>query len=114
MKAPRYKNVFCAAEPRLSALVELCKSDMYASEVWLFGSRARGDSHAHSDWDILAVIPDDAAEDADSPICAYRLRRKSGLPADLLTARQSEFLSAKDTVNTISHTVKREGIRLDV
>ncbi len=114
MVTPRNRNAFCAAESRLSALVELCKSEMHASEVWLFGSRARGDSTDESDWDILAVIPDNAPEGIDGPLSVYHLRRKSGLSADLLTARESEFASARDTVNTISYAVQREGVRLDV
>lgn len=95
-------------------LVKLCKRDMGALEVWLFGSRARGDFHEDSDYDILAVIPDDAPDHIDSPLAAFRLRRKSRAHADLLTARASDFHEARTTVNTISYAVAREGIRLDV
>jgi uncharacterized protein len=28
-------------------------------QVWLFGSRARGDARPDSDWDLLVVVPDD-------------------------------------------------------
>lgn len=104
---------FYSTEPRLSGLVELCKSEMNAAEVWLFGSRSRGDHRPDSDWDILAVVPDNSPDELDCPISAFRLRRKSGVPADLLTVRRSEFLSSLNTVNTISYAVKREGIRLD-
>lgn len=106
-------STFYSTEPRLSGLVELCKNEMDASEVWLFGSRSRGDHRPDSDWDILAVVPDDAPDGVDSPISAFRLRRKSGVPADLLTVRRSDFLSSLNTVNTISYAVMREGVRLD-
>ena len=95
-------------------LVELCKRDMKASEVWLFGSRARGDFRENSDYDLLAVIPDDAPPYVDTPVAAFRLRRKSRAHADLLTARMSEFIEARSTMNTISYAVAKEGIRLDV
>lgn len=94
-------------------LVELCKHDMNASEVWLFGSRARGDFNENSDYDLLAVIPDDAPPDIDTPVAAFRLRRESRAHADLLTARMSDFIAARSTVNTISYAVAKEGIRLD-
>lgn len=97
----------------MKLLVRLCKQRMNAAEVWLFGSRARGDFHADSDYDVLAVIPNDAPEDIDSPIAAYRVRRESGAHADLLTVRMGDFIDARDTVNTISYAVAREGIRLD-
>jgi predicted nucleotidyltransferase len=58
-------------------LVELCKTEMSTSEVWLFGSRARGDNSPQSDFDILAVVPADSPEDIDTPRAAFRLRRRS-------------------------------------
>ena len=94
-------------------LVELCKSEMGASEVWLIGSGARGDHRAESDFDILAVVPDDAPQGVDSPLKAFRLRRQSGAHAELLTARYSDFVSAKTVPNIISYAVVKEGVRLD-
>lgn len=100
-------------EPRLARLVALCKEEMQAEEVWLFGSRARGDEGPYSDWDVLAIIPDDAPPEIDSLRRAFQVRRKSGVHADLLTARRSDFNESTDTVNTIAYDVAREGLRLD-
>lgn len=94
-------------------LVSLCKTEMMAAEVWLFGSRARGDNHLDSDFDILAIIPDNAPDEIDAPRSAYRLRRQSGAHADLLTARFSEHVGASSVPNTISYAVAHEGVRLD-
>ncbi|SDG83440.1 nucleotidyltransferase domain-containing protein [Sulfitobacter delicatus] len=94
-------------------LVELCKREMQATEVWLFGSRARGDHHEDSDYDLLAVVPDDAPADIDSPQAAFRLRRKSGAHADLLTARKTDFNEAKVVPTLFAHTIVTEGVRLD-
>lgn len=94
-------------------LIGLCKSEMRATEVWLFGSRARGDHRTDSDYDILAVVPDDAPEDIDSPTVTYTLRRRARANADLMTARHTDFAQARSVPNTISYTVDREGIRLD-
>lgn len=35
---------------------------MRLKEMWLFGSRARGDSHPHSDYDVLIVADGEKAE----------------------------------------------------
>ena len=91
----------------------LCKREMMASEVWLFGSRARGDHTPDSDFDLLAVVPDDAPEDIDSPLAAFRLRRRSGAHADLLTARQGDFDAARIEPTLFAHTIVTEGVRLD-
>ncbi|MFG6565935.1 nucleotidyltransferase domain-containing protein [Sulfitobacter sp. 1A13421] len=93
-------------------LVDLCKSEMMACEVWLFGSRARGDHIDDSDYDLLAIVPDEAPEDIDSPMAAFRLRRRSGAHADLLTGRYSDFMGSKDVVNTLAYEVAKEGVRL--
>jgi predicted nucleotidyltransferase len=102
-----------ALPAEVQRLVDLCKNDMKASEVWLFGSRARGDFREDSDYDLLAIIPDDAPADIDTPVAAFRLRRKSKANADLLTARMTDFRSAVRTPNTISFAVASEGLRLD-
>jgi predicted nucleotidyltransferase len=86
---------------------------MMATEVWLFGSRARGDHNADSDYDLLAVVPDDAPEGIDSPLAAFRIRRRSGAHADLLTARQGDFDEAKGVRSLLAHTIVSEGVRLD-
>lgn len=35
------------------------------SKVWLYGSRARGDSREYSDWDLLLLLNKDAVTDED-------------------------------------------------
>jgi predicted nucleotidyltransferase len=99
--------------PDLDRLVKLCETELGAVEVWLFGSRARGDHHVDSDFDVLAVLPDDAPDNADDPMTVYNLRRQSGLHADLLVARLTEFREAFDSVTTLACIVNREGVRLD-
>jgi uncharacterized protein len=113
MTVARMASEMALLPVEIRRLVELCKREMKASEVWLFGSRARGDCGDDSDFDVLAVIPDDIPGDVDTPVAAFRLRRKSKAHADLLTARMSEFLAARTTPNTISYAATHEGVRLD-
>lgn len=101
------------AEPRLGELISLCRSELGAEEVWLFGSRARGDHHPDSDWDLLAILPDEAPEEALDPVRGWEVRRRSGLHADLLVVTRSDFLDAQDSVTTLSSVVAREGVRID-
>jgi len=99
---------------QLKTLVDLCRSELRAEQVWLFGSRARGDHRPESDWDLLAILPDDTPEETLDPMNLWMLRRKSGLHADLLGVRLSDFIDAQDSVTTLSRIVRDEGVRLDV
>jgi uncharacterized protein len=79
-------------------------------QVWLFGSRARGDARPTSDWDLFVVVPDDTKESDLDPLIAWRLRRTSGIRGDVIPCRASEFRDDLDTVNTLSYVVGREGV----
>jgi predicted nucleotidyltransferase len=41
-------------------------------QVWLFGSRARGDAEPGSDWDLLVVVPDSTADRCKRSILCER------------------------------------------
>lgn len=82
-------------------------------QVWLFGSRARGDAGTHSDWDLLIVVPDEAS-DADLDLMAA-WEVQSGLHpvhADLIPIRATEFREDLGTVNSLPYIVGREGVML--
>lgn len=52
----------------LRPLVARIVRDAAPLDIWLFGSRARGDARADSDWDLLVVLPDDAEDDLLDPV----------------------------------------------
>lgn len=106
-------EAFFAEEPRLRDLIALCQAELCAEEIWLFGIRARGDHHAHSDWDILVIVRDDAPKEATNPLTVWRVGRRSGVMLDLIAVRKADFEDAQDAVTTLSYVVKQEGIRLD-
>lgn len=41
------------------------------SRVWLYGSRARGEEHSNSDWDILVLIDKPSITQSDFALFAY-------------------------------------------
>src|SRR6478609_3404204 len=57
--------------------------DWSPERIQLFGSRARGEAHPDSDWDILVVVPEASSATAD-PLVPWRLRRDSGVRADVV------------------------------
>ncbi|GGL82116.1 hypothetical protein GCM10011534_00170 [Pseudooceanicola nanhaiensis] len=112
MLRPTAQELF-EVEPRLHRLVEMCMVELAAEEVWLFGSRSRGDPRPGSDWDVLVVISDYAPSAVDAAPNVWQVKRTSGLPVDLLTVRASEFAASKLTVNTLSHAAATAGVKLD-
>ena len=58
LRASGRADALLATEPRLRTVVDLARERLRAREVWLFGSRARGDYSSLSDWDILIVVDD--------------------------------------------------------
>lgn len=99
----------------LTPLLSAVRDQIRPVEVWLFGSRARGDHRPDSDWDLLAVVSDDAPpEIASDPVLAWRIARDSGVRSTLLTTRESDLQDVWGRVNTLGYDLSREGIRLDV
>ena len=81
-------------------------------EVRLFGSRARGEARAASDWDLFVVVPDESAALADDLFAGYRLRRELGIPADIVLCPNAEFLEDRDTPNTLAFEAAHHGVRI--
>lgn len=81
--------------------------------IWLFGSRARGDSRGDSDWDLLVVVSDDAPERLlRDPLVAWRLLKKTGAPADLVVCTRGEFEEDRGVPNTLAFEVATDGVQL--
>lgn len=99
---------------RLESLIETIRSRMKPAEIWLFGSRARGDAGADSDWDLVVSVSDDSPSEVFDPLTAWRLQRDLGVPATILVVRKSDLDSAWGVPNTIGYDLARHGRRLDV
>ena len=84
-------------------------------EVWLFGSRVRGEARPDSDWDILVVVDDVTPEAVLDPDVAWRLQRGAGVAADIVCYRARDFAAEARLRNTLAYEVVAHGGRqLDV
>ena len=93
-------------------LIERIISRWHPLQIWLFGSRARGDATSESDWDLFVVV-DDSADDAElDPGVGRRLRRECGVRADVIPWRDSEFRDFRRTPNTLAYSVAQDGVLL--
>ena len=77
--------------------------------IWLFGSRARGDARADSDFDILVVLPDGLASDAYAydrvadPVVAC------GLGFDIVPCSKKDFLRDRNISGSLVNRAVTEG-----
>jgi predicted nucleotidyltransferase len=76
--------------------------------VVLFGSRARGDSGAHSDVDLLVIEPavDDPVQES---VRLRRTLRGLGVPIDVLVTEQAEADRRSTVQGTVIERALREG-----
>jgi uncharacterized protein len=84
---------------------------LHPEQVWLFGSRARGEACADSDWDFMAILADDAPEqDLDLASVWQRLRDLRLRRVEVFTMTRSEFDEWKRSLGTLAEIVASTGI----
>jgi len=82
----------------------------YAPErIYLFGSRARDDAGAESDYGLLVVVDDGAAPERRSSRLAYEVLWGTEASADVIVWTSSRFERRKHVVCSLPATVLREG-----
>jgi predicted nucleotidyltransferase len=97
------------SDSRLDEIVERLKRAYGPEQIYLFGSRARGDEGSDSDFDLLVVIPDDAPRERRGSRLAYQALRGTGVAADVLVWTRTYFESRRHLKASLSSTVSSEG-----
>lgn len=99
-------------DPVLDELVRRLRAAYQPECVYLFGSRARGDTGPDSDYDLLLVVADDAPPERRRAKLAYRTLRGTGVAADVLVWTRSAFDERLSVAASLPATVAREGALL--
>ena len=91
----------------IARIVEVLRPE----QVWLFGSRARGDARTDSDWDFMAILADDASEqDLDLASVWRRLRDLRVRRVEVFTMTRSEFNEWRRSLGTLAEIVASTGV----
>jgi len=96
-------------DPALDEIVRRLIASYQPLEVYLFGSKARGDSGPDSDYDLLVVVPDDAPPERKRSRLAYEVLRGTGRAADVLVCTRSYFEPRRSLKASLPGVVLREG-----
>ena len=94
---------------KLRLVVERLVSAYDPDRIYLFGSIARGDADADSDFDLMVLVPDDAAPVRRSSRLAYQALRGTGIAVDVLVWTSGGFERRSHVVASLPATVLREG-----
>lgn len=78
-------------------------------QIFLFGSRARGDNQEDSDYDFMVVVSDSDLPPHRRAQLAYRTLRGVRVAVDLLVWTREEFDRFLSVPGSLAATVSREG-----
>jgi predicted nucleotidyltransferase len=101
-------------DAEIKEIVSSILSCVPVSEIYLFGSYAKGVEKEDSDFDIYVVVPDDCGmreRDVDL-IIRQSLRGKRKRSIDMLVGKQSKFDRRKEYLYSIENEVKENGVKL--
>jgi uncharacterized protein len=102
------------AFPELETLLARIREAYDPVDVVLYGSRARGEATAQSDWDLKVIVPDDAPERLFSPMFGWRVQEGSGVYADVSCTRLSDFRADLNVANSAASHIVDDGLVLNV
>lgn len=103
---------FLQKDAKLAEIVRRLVAAFRPERIYLFGSKARGEEDADSDYDVMVVVPDTAPPERRRGRAAYRALRGTGTAADVVVFTSAAFEKRRHVVSSLPATVEREGLLL--
>jgi HEPN domain-containing protein/predicted nucleotidyltransferase len=95
-------------DPQLDTLIAAIVERVKPELVLLFGSRARGDARADSDYDLMLVLRDDADVERDRKV-VLALQAPMSIVADVHACTASQYTRRQHDPGFLAWLVSREG-----
>lgn len=95
--------------PILTEIVRRLVEAYQPERIYLFGSVARGEAGADSDYDLLIVVPDDAPPERRNSRLGYQVLRGTGVSVDVVVWDHSRFEKRAKVASSLPASVLREG-----
>lgn len=100
------------SDPTLDEILRRLKKEFAPEEIYLFGSKARGDSGPDSDYDLLLVVKSLKEPRHRRMQRAQRVLWGVWTAVDVLVLTSEEFDREKQVICSLPATVVREGKKL--
>jgi uncharacterized protein len=104
------EGMMATTTPVPDRLLTQVVSVFHPRRIILFGSRARGDDRADSDYDLMVVVDDDVPDECLSSRRRYEARKGIALPIDILPCRESILKERARAIGSFAHTILSEGV----
>jgi uncharacterized protein len=117
VKSFRNIDYFCFMKKHdkiLDRIVRIANLKYPDSEVYLYGSQARGDSKKYSDWDLLILLNQkNIPFEVETKIMDdfYELELETGAIMSLLVYSKSDW-NERHSITPLYENIKKEGVRL--
>ena len=98
--------------PVLTDIVTRLVQAFHPERIYLFGSQARGEGIAESDFDLLMVVSESALPRYRRDQDAFRVLHGVGASKDVVVFTREEFYRKRTVVCSLPATVEREGVLL--
>lgn len=93
----------------LQVMVDRLIAAFRPDRIYLFGSKAREDSNADSDYDLMVVVSDDASSEKRRSRLAYQVLRGTRAAADVLVWTKTAFDKRLHIPSSLPAIIEREG-----
>jgi uncharacterized protein len=99
-------------DPILTTIVARLVSEFSPEEIYLFGSRARGDVRPDSDYDLMVVVSNSGEPAYRREQRAYGVIGPVGASKDVLIWTRAEFDARLGVPGSLPAAIQREGDRV--
>lgn len=93
----------------LAEMVRRLEEELQPERIYLFGSRARGESAPDSDYDLLVVMAASELAPHRRDLRAFRALCGVGAAKDVIVYTREEFETRARATSSLAATVLREG-----
>jgi len=97
------------AEPSLDEVVRQLVNALQPEQIYLFGSRARGDSQVDSDYDFMVIVRESDLPPHRRAQLAHHALHRIRAAADILVSTRQEFDRFLSVPGSLAATILREG-----